>query len=78
MGFDLVLIMFVVVVLGGMGSVVGAMISGFIIGVVEVFSSYWIGQENKQAIYFLVLSSRCWHTAFGSFRPQRRGGIGAY
>ncbi len=53
-GFDLVLIMFVVVVLGGMGSVVGAMISGFIIGIVEVFSSYWIGQENKQAIYFLV------------------------
>ncbi len=53
-GFDLVLIMFVVVVLGGMGSVVRAMISGFIIGIVEVFSSYWIGQENKQAIYFLV------------------------
>lgn len=53
-GFDFVLIMFVVVVLGGMGSVVGAMISGFIIGVVEVLSSYWIGQENKQAIYFLV------------------------
>ncbi|HVN25229.1 MAG TPA: branched-chain amino acid ABC transporter permease [Syntrophorhabdales bacterium] len=53
-GFDFVLIMFVVVVLGGMGSVVGAMISGLIIGVVEVFSSYWIGQENKQIIYFLV------------------------
>jgi branched-chain amino acid transport system permease protein len=53
-GFDFVLIMFVVVVLGGMGSVVGAGISGLIIGVVEVFSSYWIGQENKQAIYFLV------------------------
>jgi branched-chain amino acid transport system permease protein len=53
-GFDFVLIMFVVVVLGGMGSVVGAMISGFIIGIVEVFSSYWIGQESKQAIYFLV------------------------
>jgi branched-chain amino acid transport system permease protein len=53
-GFDFVLIMFVVVVLGGMGSVVGAMISGFIIGIVEVFSSYWLGQESKQAIYFLV------------------------
>jgi len=53
-GFDFVLIMFVVVVLGGMGSVVGAMISGLIIGAVEVFSSYWIGQENKQVIYFLV------------------------
>lgn len=53
-GFDFVLIMFVVVVLGGMGSVVGAMIGGLIIGIVEVFSSYWIGQENKQIIYFLV------------------------
>lgn len=53
-GFDFVLVMFVVVVLGGMGSVVGAMISGLIIGIVEVFSSYWIGQESKQAIYFLV------------------------
>lgn len=53
-GFDFVLVMFVVVVLGGMGSVVGAMVSGFIIGIVEIFSSYWIGQESKQAIYFLV------------------------
>jgi branched-chain amino acid transport system permease protein len=53
-GFDFALIMFVVVVLGGMGSVVGAMISGFIIGIVEVFSSYWLGQESKQAIYFLI------------------------
>lgn len=53
-GFDFVLVMFVVVVLGGMGSVVGAMFSGFIIGIVEVFSSYWIGQESKQAIYFLL------------------------
>lgn len=53
-GFDFVLIMFVVVVLGGMGSVVGAMFSGVIIGVVEVFSSYWIGQESKQIVYFLV------------------------
>jgi len=53
-GFDFVLVMFVVVVLGGMGSVVGAVMSGLIIGIVEVFSSYWIGQESKQAIYFLV------------------------
>lgn len=53
-GFDLVLIMFVVVVLGGMGSVVGAMMGGFIIGIVEIFSSYWIGQESKQAVYFLL------------------------
>jgi len=53
-GFDFVLVMFVVVVLGGMGSVVGALISGLIIGLVEVLSDFFIGPASKQAIYFLV------------------------
>lgn len=53
-GFDFVLVMFVIVVLGGMGNIVGAMISGLIIGIVEIFSSYFLGQESKQAVYFLV------------------------
>jgi branched-chain amino acid transport system permease protein len=53
-GFEFVLIMFVVVVLGGMGSIVGAVIAGIFIGVVEVFSGFLIGPESKQAIYFLV------------------------
>ncbi|MBW1659832.1 MAG: branched-chain amino acid ABC transporter permease [Deltaproteobacteria bacterium] len=53
-GFEFVLIMFVVVVLGGMGSIMGAMIAGLFIGVVEVFSGFLIGPESKQAIYFLV------------------------
>lgn len=53
-GFEFVLVMFVVVVLGGMGSIVGAMIGGLIIGIVELFSSFLIGPDSKQAIYFLV------------------------
>ena len=53
-GFDFVLVMFVVVVLGGMGSIVGAMIGGIFIGIVEIFSSFLIGPDSKQAIYFLV------------------------
>ncbi len=53
-GFEFVLIMFVVVVLGGMGSIVGAVIAGLFIGVVEVFSGFLIGPESKQAVYFLV------------------------
>jgi branched-chain amino acid transport system permease protein len=53
-GFEFVLVMFVVVVLGGMGSVAGAMIAGILIGCVEVFSSFLIGPSSKQAIYFLV------------------------
>ena len=53
-GFEFVLIMFVVVVLGGMGSIAGAVIAGLFIGVLEVFSSFLISPESKQAIYFLV------------------------
>jgi len=40
--------------LGGLGSLVAAMIAGLFIGVVEVFSGFLIGPESKQAIYFLV------------------------
>jgi len=53
-GFEFVLVMFVVVVLGGMGSIVGAVLAGIFIGIVEVFSSYLIGPASKQAIYFIV------------------------
>jgi branched-chain amino acid transport system permease protein len=53
-GFEFVLIMFVVVVFGGLGSIIGAVIAGLFIGIVELFSSYFIGPDSKQAIYFLV------------------------
>ncbi|MBW1722411.1 MAG: branched-chain amino acid ABC transporter permease [Deltaproteobacteria bacterium] len=53
-GFEFVLVMFVVVVLGGMGSIVGAMIAGIFIGIIEVFSGYILGPDSKEAIYFLV------------------------
>jgi len=53
-GFEFVLIMFVVVVLGGMGSIVGAMVAGIFIGVIEVFSGFLFGPGSKQAIYFIV------------------------
>ena len=53
-GFEFVLVMFVVVVLGGMGSVVEATIAGIFIGIIEVFSGFLLGPESKEAIYFLV------------------------
>jgi branched-chain amino acid transport system permease protein len=53
-GFEFVLVMFVVVVFGGMGSIVGAVLAGLFIGVVEVFSDFLIGPDSKQAVYFLL------------------------
>jgi branched-chain amino acid transport system permease protein len=51
-GTYFVLIAFVVVVLGGFGSVAGAMIGGVAIGVIESLSGYYIGQGWNQAVYF--------------------------
>jgi len=53
-GEQFVLVAFVVVVLGGMGSVSGALIGGLLIGVVETFSGFVIDPQWKQAIYFLI------------------------
>ncbi|HVA36845.1 MAG TPA: branched-chain amino acid ABC transporter permease [Candidatus Dormibacteraeota bacterium] len=53
-GEQFVLVAFVVVVLGGMGSVTGALVGGLLIGVVETFSGFVIDPQWKQAIYFLI------------------------
>lgn len=52
-GADMILIAFVIVVLGGMGSIAGATLAGLLIGVVESYSSYFLGGEMKQFVYFL-------------------------
>ncbi len=53
-GFQFALIAFVVVVLGGLGSLPGAVLGGLLIGFVEVFSGYFIAPSMKQVIYFGV------------------------
>jgi branched-chain amino acid transport system permease protein len=45
---------YVVVVLGGLGSVAGAVAGAFAVGLVEVFSGYLVDTQLKQALYFVV------------------------
>jgi len=63
-GHGFVLIAFTIVVLGGMGSFVGALIGGVIIGVVEALGGLFLGASLGQigifAIFILILL----------FRPQ--------
>jgi branched-chain amino acid transport system permease protein len=53
-GFGIMLVAFVVVVLGGLGSLPGAFLGALIIGVVEAVTSYYLGPDARQVVYFLV------------------------
>jgi branched-chain amino acid transport system permease protein len=53
-GNAFVLVAFTVVVLGGMGSVAGALIGGLIIGVVESLSGLYLGESLGQVGIFVI------------------------
>ncbi|MFA7437670.1 branched-chain amino acid ABC transporter permease [Castellaniella sp.] len=53
-GLNLVIIAFVIVVLGGMGSLWGALIGGIVIGLIENLSAFYIGSDMRQIAYFIV------------------------
>jgi branched-chain amino acid transport system permease protein len=46
---------FVVCVLGGLGSVPGALAGGLLLGVIESFASYWLGPERAVTVSFALL-----------------------
>jgi len=45
---------FIVVVIGGLSSIQGAILGGLLIGLVESFAGYFIGPAFQQAAYFLL------------------------
>ena len=53
-GLNFVLIAFVIVVLGGMGSIEGALLGGICIGVVQSMSSYYIAPAFGQMFFFIL------------------------
>jgi branched-chain amino acid transport system permease protein len=53
-GYQFGLIAFVVVVLGGLGSLPGVILGGFSIGMIEVLSGYFLAPSMTQIVYFCV------------------------
>jgi branched-chain amino acid transport system permease protein len=53
-GVDLIITAFVVVVLGGMGSVAGAVVGGLIIGVAQTLTGFYLSVEFKDVIALLL------------------------
>jgi branched-chain amino acid transport system permease protein len=53
-GLNFVLIAFVIVVLGGMGSIEGALLGGICVGVVQSLSSYYVAPALGQMFFFVL------------------------
>jgi branched-chain amino acid transport system permease protein len=53
-GMQFVLVAFIVVILGGLGSPLGAIVGGLGIGVIEVLSGFFISPAVQQALYFFI------------------------
>ena len=55
---------FVVVTLGGFGSVPGALYAGLIIGLIQALSAYWFGPIYKDIVVYALFAALLW------LRPQ--------
>lgn len=69
-GTYFVLTAFVIVVLGGMGSIFGAFVGAMIIGVVDSMSGYYIAPDLKEVVYFIIF------IGILIFRPTGLFGLG--
>jgi len=55
MGIDAILRAFIVVIIGGMGSIAGAVVASLLIGQVESLASLWISPTWAETLVFVVL-----------------------
>jgi branched-chain amino acid transport system permease protein len=54
MGSNFVIILFAVVVIGGLGSILGAVVAGFMVGMVEAYGQGYAGQFSQVLIFALM------------------------
>src|SRR5260370_13795097 len=54
MGADLIIVVFAVVVIGGMGSILGAIITGFGLGVVEGLTKVFYPEASNTVIFVVM------------------------
>ncbi|CAN5141657.1 branched-chain amino acid ABC transporter permease [soil metagenome] len=55
MGADLIIVVFAVVVIGGMGSIMGSIITGFGLGVIEGMTKYFYPEASNTVVFVLMV-----------------------
>lgn len=72
MGFDMLLPIFAAAILGGIGSVPGAVLGGLIIGISEAAAVQIVGAEWRAAVAFLILMAVLFIRPIGLFGVRER------
>ena len=54
MGADLIIVVFAVVVIGGMGSIMGAIVTGFSLGIVEGLTKVFFPEASNTVIFVIM------------------------
>jgi branched-chain amino acid transport system permease protein len=55
MGSDLIIVVFAVVVIGGMGSIMGAIVTGFALGIVEGLTKVFFPEASNTVIFAIMI-----------------------
>ena len=55
MGADLIIVVFAVVVIGGMGSIMGSILTGFGLGVIEGLTKYFYPEASNTVIFVIMV-----------------------
>jgi branched-chain amino acid transport system permease protein len=54
MGADLIIVVFAVVVIGGMGSIMGSIITGFVLGIIEGLTKVFYPEASNTVIFIIM------------------------
>lgn len=67
MGETMMLRGFVVIIVGGLGDIRGALLAGLLLGIIEVMTAAYVGSSLKEAVAFLILVGVLWTRPSGLF-----------
>ena len=54
MGADLIIVVFAVVVIGGMGSIMGSIVTGFALGILEGLTKYFYPEASNTVVFVIM------------------------
>jgi branched-chain amino acid transport system permease protein len=63
MGSDLIIAVFAVVVIGGLGSIFGSVVAGFAVGVLTAVTNFYVPSLSQTLVFILMVVVLLWRPA---------------